>query len=329
MRRREFITLLGSAAAWPLAARAQQAERVRRVGALIAFAESDPEYQAHVGVFRDGLQKLGWTEGRNIQIDYRWAGPELDVIQRFAKELVALHPELILSSSTSTTAALLQQTRTVPIIFAVAVDPIGSGFVASLSRPGGNVTGFINLDPNMVGKWLELLKEIAPSVTRVAAVYHPETAPYFEIYVHPFKTAAQSLGVEAIVAPVRDMSEFESVCAAQARQPNGAIVLVPDPYMLAHRSEVTSVAARHRLPAVYYNRTFVDAGGLLSYGNDIRDNYRRAATYVDRVLKGEKPSELPVEFPVKFELMLNLKTAKTLGLNVPVHLQQIADEVVE
>ena len=330
MRRREFITLLGGATvAWPLAARAQQSERVRRIGVLIAFPESDPEYQADVSAFRDGLQKLGWTEGRNIQIDSRWAGPEPEVIQRYAKELIARQPELILSSSTPTTAALLQLTRTIPIIFAVAVDPIGSGFVASLSRPGGNVTGFINLDPNMIGKWLELLKEIAPHVTRVAAVYHPETAPYFEIFAHPFKTAAQSLGVEAIVAPVHDMSGFESVCAAQARQPNGAIVLVPDPYMLAYRSEVTSVAARHRLPTVYYNRAFVDAGGLLSYGNDIRDNYRRAATYVDRVLKGEKPSELPVQFPVKFELVLNLKTAKVLGLDPPIPLQQRADEMIE
>jgi putative ABC transport system substrate-binding protein len=330
MKRREFITLLGSAAAaWPLAARGQQSSRMRRVGALMAFAESDPEYQANVGAFRDGMQKLGWTEGRNIQIDYRWAGPETETIQRFAKELVALQPELILSSSTSTTAALLQQTRTIPIIFTVVVDPIGSGFVASLSQPGGNVTGFINLDPNMIGKWLELLKEIAPHVTRVVAVYHPETAPYYEIYLNPFKTAAQSLGVEAIVAPVHDISGFESVCAAQARQPNGGIVLVPDPYMITHRADITSLAARHRLPAVYFNRAFAEVGGLLSYGNDILDNYRRAATYVDRVLKGEKASELPVQFPVKFELVLNLKTAKMLGLDSPLSLQQRADEVIE
>ena len=330
MKRREFITLLGGAAvSWPLAVRAQQSGRMRRIGALMAFSESDSEYQANVNAFRDGIQKLGWTEGRNIQIDFRWAGPEIEIIQRFAKELVALQPELILSSSTSTTAALLQQTRTIPIIFTVVVDPIGSGFVASLSRPGGNATGFINLDPNMVGKWLDLLKELAPHVTRVVAVYHPETAPYFEIYLKPFKTAAQSLGLEAIVASVHDMSGFESVCAAQARQPNSGIVLVPGPYMITHRTDITSLAARHRLPAVYFNRAFAEAGGLLSYGNDILDNYRRAATYVDRVLKGEKASELPVQFPVKFELVLNLKTAKMLGLDSPLSLQQRADEVIE
>src|SRR6476646_1212048 len=307
MRRRQFLTLLGGLAVSPHAVRAQQGERMRRIGVLMAIVEGDPEYQAFLGAFRDGLQKLGWTEAGNIRIDYRWTGAETDAIQRFAKELVALQPDLILSSSTATTAALLKLTRTIPIIFTIAVDPIGSGFVASLPRPGGNVTGFINLDPNMVGKWLELLKEIAPHVTRVAAVYRPQTAPYFEIYLRPFKIAAQSLGMEAIVTPVSDMAGFESVCAAEASQPNSSIVLVPDPYMSAHRLEIASVAARHRLPSVYYNRAFADAGGLMSYGNDIADNYRRAAAYVNRVLRGEKPSELPVQFPAKFDLVINLK----------------------
>ena len=333
MKRREFITLIGGGAAslllWPLAARAQQGSGVRRIGALMAASENDPEYQAFLAAFREGLQKLGWAEGRNIQIDTRWAGLDTEATRRFAKELVGLAPDLILSSSTFTTAALLQQTRTIPIIFANIVDPVGSGFVASLPRPGGNVTGFINLEPSMVGKWLELLKEIAPRVARVAAVYHPQTAPYVQIYLDPFKATAPSFGIETIVAPVRDMSEFESVCAAQARQPNGGLFVVPDPYMIAHRSEVASLAARYRLPAVYINRAFADAGGLLSYGNDILDNYRRAASYADRILKGEKPGELPAQFPVKFELVINLKTAKALGLDVPLHLQQRADEVIE
>jgi len=333
MKRREFIALLGGAAAslllWPLAARAQQSSGMRRIGALMAASENDAEYQGFLAAFREGLQKLGWAEGRNIQIDARWAGLDTEATRRLAKELVGLQPDLILSSSTFTTAALLQQTRTIPIIFANIVDPIGAGFVASLPRPGGNVTGFINLEPSMVGKWLELLKEIAPRVMRVAAVYHPETAPYVQIYLDPFKATAPSFGIETIVAPARDMSKFESICVAQARQLNGGLFVVPDPYMLAHRSEVASLAARYRLPAVYINRAFADAGGLLSYGNDILDNYRRAASYADRILKGEKPGELPVQFPVKFELVINLKTAKALGLNVPLHLQQLADEVIE
>ena len=250
-------------------------------------------------------------------------------MQRFAKELVALQPDLILSQSTPTTAALLQQTRTIPIIFAIVADPVGSGFVASFPRPGGNVTGFTNMEPTMAGKWLELLKEIAPRVARVAFLFNPATAPYAEYYLNPFKAAAASFAVEAIAAPVRDTSELESVVAAQAREPNGGLIVMPDTFMTAHRVEITSLAARYRLPAVYPFRFFAELGGLLSYGNDLIDNFRRAATYADRILKGAKPSELPVQAPVKFELVINLKTAKALGLDVPVHLQQRADEVIE
>jgi putative tryptophan/tyrosine transport system substrate-binding protein len=330
VRRRQFITLLGGAAAWPLAAMAQQRDRTRRIGVLMAHAESDREARAWVAAFREELQKLGWMEGRNLQIDTRWAAAKVESIQRFAKELVALQPDLILSANTPTTAALLQQTRTISIIFANVSNPVGDGFLASLPRPGGNVTGFTNLEPTMAGKWVELLKEIAPRVARVAAVFNPRTAPGGGSYfLGPFESAAASFGVEAIVAPVRDTSELESVVATQARQPNTGLIVISDFFMIAHRVEVTSLAARYRLPAVYAFRLFTELGGLLSYGSDLIDNFRRAASYVDRVLRGEKPSELPVQAPVKFELVINLKTAKALGLDVPLHLQQRADEVIE
>ena len=327
--RREFITLLGGAAAWPLAARAQQADRMRLIGVLMAYAENDAEGQAWVATFREGLQKLGWAEGRNIRIDTRWATPDVEAMQRFAKELVALQPDLILSQSTPTTAALLQQTRTIPIIFANITDPIGSGFVASFPRPGGNVTGFILMEPTMAGKWLELLKEVAPRVNRVAFLFNPATAAYLEYYMNPFKAAASSFGVEAIAAPVHDRSELESVFATQAREPNGSLIVMPDSFLNAHRVEIKSLAARYRLPAVYPYRLYTKVGGLLSYGNDVFDNYRRAAGYVDRILKGEKPADLPVQAPTKFELVINLKTAKALGLDVPLFLQQRADDVIE
>jgi putative tryptophan/tyrosine transport system substrate-binding protein len=330
MRRREFIMLLGgTAVAWPLGAHAQQPGGMRRIGVLMTYDESDPEGQSLVAAFRGALQKLGWAEGRNIQIDTRWGTLDVELRQRFAKELVALQPDLIFSQSTATTAALLQQTRTIPIIFANVADPVGSGFVASWARPGGNVTGFINFEPTMAGKWLELLKEIAPRVNRVAFLFNPATAPFAETYVNPFKAAAASFGVEAITAPARDTSELDSVVAAQAREPNGGLIIMPDVFLIRYRAEMTSLAARYRLPAVYPYRFFAELGGLLSYGNDPLDNYQRAPTYVDRILKGAKPSELPVQLPVKFEMTINLKTAKSLGLDVPLFLQQRADEVIE
>jgi putative ABC transport system substrate-binding protein len=329
LTRRECVTLIGGAAAWPLAARAQQSERMRRIGVLMAYPERDAEAQAWVAAFREGLRQLGWAEGQNILIDTRWTAVNVESLQRFAKELVALQPDLVLSSSTPSTAALSQQTRTIPIIFAIVADPVGSGFVASLPRPGGNVTGFTNLEPTMGGKWLELLKEIAPRVTRVALLFNPTSAPYSEYYVKPFKAAAASLGVEAIIAPVHNTSELEAIVAAQAREPNGGLVTMPEAFLNAHRTEITSLAARYRLPAVYPYRFFGQLGGLLSYGTDLADNFRRAASYADRILKGAKPSELPVQAPVKFELVINLKTAKALGLDVPLQLQQLADEVIE
>jgi putative ABC transport system substrate-binding protein len=329
MRRRSFLSILGGAAVWPLAARAQQPERTRRIGVLMAYAESDAGALTFVAAFREGLQKLGWTDGHNIRIDIRWATPDVESMQRFAKELVALQPDLIFTQNTPTTAAMLQQTHTIPIIFASVSDPVGSGFVAGLPRPGGNVTGFIDMEASLAGKWLELLKEIAPRVARVAFLFSPATAPFAEYYLTPFKSAAASIGVEAIAAPVHDTSELESVVAAQAREPNGGLIVMPEAFLNVHRAEVTSLAARYRLPAVYPFRTFTEAGGLLSYGYVPLDNYRRAATYADRILRGMKPSELPVQVPVKFEMTINLKTAKALGLDVPSFLQQRADEVIE
>ena len=319
MRRREFITLIGGAAvSWPLDVWAQQSDRVRRVGVLMGYPESDPEAQAFVAAFRDGLRKFGWMEGRNTRIDTRWAKPaDAESMQRFAKELVASQPDLILSSTTPTTAALLQQTRTIPIVFVIVADPVGSGFVASFPKPGGNVTGFVVTEGSLGGKWLELLKEIAPRVNRVAFLFNPATASFAEIYLNHFKATAASFGVEAITAPVHDTSELESVVAAQARESNGGLIVMPESFTTTHRVQITSLAARYRLPSVYAYRFFTELGGLMSYGADLIDKFPRAAAYVDRILKGEKPADLPVQAPMKYELMINLKTAKALGLEVP------------
>jgi putative ABC transport system substrate-binding protein len=328
LRRREFITVVGGAAlAAPYLARAQ--DRVRRVGVLMAFAESDREGLLRVASFREGLEKLGWAEGRNIRIETRWATADVESIRRAAKDLVTLRPDLILSNSTPTTAALLRETRTIPIVFAVVSDPIGSDFVTSFAQPGGNVTGLTNIEPTMGGKWLELLKEIAPRTIRAAFLFNPATATFAEYYLSPFKAAAASFGVKGIVAPVRDRSELESVIAEQAREPNGGLIVMTDSFTSVHRAEITTLAARYRLPAIYPFRFFAELGGLMSYGNDLLDNFRRAATYVDRILRGAKPSELPVQAPVKFELVINLKTARALGLDVPLLLQQRADAVIE
>jgi putative tryptophan/tyrosine transport system substrate-binding protein len=340
MRRRAFIGLLGGAAAWPLGARAQQsalampfvarAQTPRRIGVLMAYAESDRQGQTDIAAFLEELQKLGWEAGRTIWIDTRWAAPgDAQSRQQFAKELVALQPDLIFSQGTPNTAALLQQTRTTPIIFANVADPIGSGFVVSFPRPGGTVTGFMTMEPTLAGKWLELLKEIAPRVARVALLFNPATAPYAENYLNSFKAAAASFAVEAIAAPVRDTSALESAIAGQAREPNGGLIGIPDSFLNAHHAEVTTLAARYRLPAVYPFRFYAERGGLLSYGPERLDNFRRAATYADRILKGAKPGELPVQAPERFVLTINLKTAKALGLDVPMHLQHRADEVVE
>jgi putative ABC transport system substrate-binding protein len=329
--RRKFITALGGATvAWPLAARAQQPVQMRRIGVLMAHAESDPEFEAYLAAFREGLEKLGWTEGRNIRIDTRWGAlDDAEARQRLAKELVALEPDVILTQNTPPTASMLEQTHTIPIIFVIVADPVGSGFVASLPRPGGNATGFTVMEPTMSGKWLELLKEIAPRVNRAAFLFNPATAPYFDYYLNPFKAAAASFGMDVILAPVHDRAELDTVIAAQAREPNGGLILIPDGFLNVHRDEIISLAARYSLPAVYPWRFFAERGGLLSYGSEQGDEFRLAATYVNRILQGEKPSELPVQAPVKFELVINLKTAKALGLTVPQSLIATADEVIE
>jgi putative ABC transport system substrate-binding protein len=330
IKRREFITLLGGAAALPLIARAQQPDRIRRIGALMSASENDAGYQSLLATFRDELKKMGWEEGRNIRIDFRWRAVDEGSRQQLAKELVALQPDLMLAQSTPTTAALLQQTSTIPIIFFSVGDPVGEGFVAGLPRPGRNATGFINMEASMSGKWLELLKEIMPSVTRVAILFNPATAPRGgSYYFDPFKAAGQSLRLETVAALVHDTSELESVIAAQASAPNTGLVVMSDVFPLVHRTEITRLVARYRLPTVYPYREFAQVGGLLSYGNDLRDNYRRAATYTNRVLHGERPSELPVEVPVKFELVINLKAAKALGLTIPDSFLLRADEVIE
>jgi putative ABC transport system substrate-binding protein len=308
IRRREFIAILGVAAAWPVAGSAQQSERIRRIGVLMASGENNPQYQTYVAVFRDAFQKLGWAEGRNIQIDYRWAAFDAKLMERFSKELLMLKPDVILSNNTPTTAALLQH---------------------GLSQPGGNATGFVTTEASLGGKWVELLKEIAPRVSRIAILFNPIAAPYAEYYLKPIKASAVSFALEAAAALVHDVQEIESVIGAQAREPNSALIVIPETFTIAHRAEIASVATRHRLPAVYPYRLFAEAGGLLAYGDDLTDNFRRAASYVNRILKGTKPGELPVQAPVKFELVINMKTAKALGLDVPAHLQQRADEVIE
>jgi putative ABC transport system substrate-binding protein len=331
MNRRAFITLLGGAAAtWPLAARTQQPAGLRRIGVLMGYADGNTEGQVFVAAFRDGLQKAGWAEGRNLRSDYRWAAPDNALaLEGGAKELVARQPDLILTHNTSATAGVLKQTRTIPIVFAIVSDPVGSGFVASIRRPSGNVTGFTTFEPAMAGKWLELLKEIAPRISRAALLFHAAAAPFAADFFGSFKAAAATLAVAAVDAPVRDRSDLETVIAAQAREPNSGLVAMPDTFTFAHHAQVGSLAAHYRLPAVTPWRVSTEGGGLLSYGIDLPDNFRRAATYVDRILKGEKPGELPVQAPVKFELMINLKTAKTLGIEVTPTLLARADEVIE
>jgi len=331
MSRREFLGVFGSTAiAWPLAARAQQAERMRHIGLLMVHRETDPEFKKYLDAFREGLENLGWIEGRNIRIDTRWGAlDDAQVRERSAKELLALQPDLVLTQNTPPTASMLQQTHTVPIIFVIVADPVGSGFVASLPRPGGNVTGFTVMEATTAGKWLELLKEIEPRLNRAAFLFNPATAPFAEYYLNPFKTAAASLGMEAIPAPVHDRSELESVVAAQARGPSTGLIVMPDGFLNDLRAELVLLAARYRIPAIYPWRFFPELGGLLSYGSEQRDLFRLAATYVDRILKGEKPADLPVQAPTKYELVINLKTAKALGLIVSPALLARADEVIE
>jgi putative tryptophan/tyrosine transport system substrate-binding protein len=328
--RRNFITLLGgAAAAWPLAARAQQPERMRRIGVLSGGQSPDnPDAQANMAAFLQGLQQLGWTDGRNVRIDIRWGAGKVDDIRKYAAELAALAPDAIFAGGTSALAPLLQATRTVPIVFANVADPVGAGFVDSLSRPGGNATGFMQFEYSLSGKWLELLKQIAPGVTRAAVLR--EAAPTSGIGQFAIiQSVAPSVGVEVSPINMRDAGAIERDLAAFAGLPNRGLIVTSSALAVRHRELIIALAARHKLPAVYYRRYFVTSGGLISYGYDLVDQYGRAASYVDRILKGEKPADLPVQAPTKYELVINLKTAKALGLTVPATLLATADEVIE
>jgi putative ABC transport system substrate-binding protein len=327
MKRRDFITLLGGAAAWPFAARAQQGGAMRRIGVLLPAAADDPVWQARLAAFYQGLAVLGWTIGRNVRVDVRWGTANAAEIQRQAAELVALAPHVILAV-TSSVGPLLEASRAVPIVFTIANDPVGSGFVDSLARPGGNATGFMTWEFSIGGKWLELLKQIAPGVTRVAVLRDAAQGSATSVFA-AIQTAAPSLGVEVIPVNMREASEIERSITTFARSPNGGLIPSPSAAVVRHRDLIVRLAARHKLPAVYWERFFVAAGGLISYGPDLVDQFRQAAGYVDRILKGEKPADLPVQAPTKYELVINLKAAKAIGLDVPPTLLARADEVIE
>ena len=330
MRRRNFIAGLATTAAWPVAAHAQQPERVRRIGVLMALAADDPEGQANVAAFKQTLQQLGWSEGHNLQIAFRGAAGDPERMQAFAKELVALQPDVILTRSTPVTAALLRQTHTIPIVFTVVSDPVGERFVESLAHPGGNATGLTNVESSLTGKWLELLKEIAPGVKRVAFIFDPELAPGGgSYYTRLIEASAPPSAVTPKVAPVHGAADIERAIGELVGEPNSGLVVLPDATTQLHRKLIIALADRHHVPAIYAFRTAVIEGGLMSYGIDVVDQYRQAADYVDRILKGTKPAELPVQLPAKFVMSINLKTAKGLGLDVPLLLQQRADEVTE
>jgi putative ABC transport system substrate-binding protein len=329
MKRREFITLLGGAAVvWPLAARAQQPERMRRIGVLMSVAADDPEGQARIGAFLQALQQLGWTDGRNVRIDTRWAAGNADDVRKYAAEFAALVPDVILGPGSFTVGPLLRATRSVPIVFVHVPDPVGAGFVDSLARPGGNTTGFTQFEYSTSGKWLELLKEIAPGVTRVAMLRDPAITAGIGLF-GAIQSVAPSFGVELFPIGVRDADEIERAITEFARGSNCGLIVTANTLAIVHRELITRLAARHRLPAVYPLRFFVAGGGLISYGPDTIDPYRRAAGYVDRILKGEKPADLPVQAPTKYELAINLKTAKALGLTVSDTVLARADEVIE
>jgi putative ABC transport system substrate-binding protein len=329
IRRREFIAVLGgAAAAWPLAARAQQSNRVRRIGVLQGSAESDPGSNLAVSAFMQALADLGWTDGRNVRIDFRWGGGDINRIRALAQELVGLQPDIIVTSVASATVAVQRETRTIPIVFTSVADPVASGIVARLDRPGGNITGFANFEASLAGKWLELLSEIAPGLKRAAIMFNPDTA-LASTYMPSFETAARTLKVVPIIAPVHSDAEIETAIIALGQEPGAGLVVMSDVFMFVHRVPIILAAARNNIPAVYPNSPYARDGGLLSYGVYGADTLRRAATYVDRILRGAKPAELPVQLPTKFEMVVNLKTAKALGLAVPPSILLRADEQIE
>jgi ABC-type uncharacterized transport system substrate-binding protein len=328
MRRRQFIGLVGIVAVtWPLEARAQRPEQVRRIGVLMSF--EDATTQSYVTAFRGALTKLGWTEGSNFQTEVRWGAGDADKIRSFAKEIVGLRPDAIVGQSTPVVVALVQETKTIPIVFVNVADPIGSGFVVSLARPGGNLTGFMTDNSALGGKWIQLLKEIAPRTVRAALIFNPTTAVPLKFYMPSAQAAGSILGVEVNAAPVHAKDEIEGVIAAQARDQGSSLIVIPDPFNAVNREYITLLAARYRVPAMYYRREFAEAGGLIAYANDFAEHFPQAATYVDRILKGAKPEDLPVQAPTKFDLTINLKTAKSLGLDVPFGMQQRSDALIE
>ncbi len=328
MRRREFIAAIGSAAAWALTARAQQPDRVWLIGVLMGFAENDPTAQSMVAAFRAALAKLGWTEGSNLRIELRWSGYDRDRIKKLAKELIDLRPDVILGQTTPVTDALARETKDISIVFVTVSDPIGSGFTASLAHPGGNVTGFAVDDIALGGKWMELLKEIAPRTERVALLFNP-VGPPLQSAMPSIQAAASSLHLQVRTATVYSKEEIENVVAAQAGDPAGGLIVMPSTFNTTNRELIIAMTARYRVPAIYDSGYFAQSGGLISYGPDYPTQVRQAAGYIDRILRGTKPSDLPVQTPTEFELIINLKTAKALGLDVPLHLQQLADEVIE
>jgi putative ABC transport system substrate-binding protein len=326
--RRQFVTLVGGTAAWPVTARAQQSNQTRRIGVLMGPGESDPEAQSEITTFRRALQDLGWVGGRNVRIAYRWADGDVNRMRLFARELITLQPEAILAVTTPVAAALVQETRAVPIVFVRVSDPLG--FVDSLAKPSGNVTGFSNFQPSLAGKWVQLLKEIAPAVARVTMMFNPATTPNSGIdFLRFAEAAAASAGVQVNAARVHDTADIERVIAAVAREGNGGLVNLPDVFLVVHRKLTIELTARYRVPTLYQYRYFATTGGLISYGTDVLDQYARAADYIDRILKGVKLSDLPVQNPTKYELVINLKTAEALGLNVPPTLLVRADEIIE
>ncbi len=327
MRRREFLTLLGAAAGWPVGARAQQSKPAPRVGVLMTVAENDPDSRRRIAAFQEGLRALGWIEGQNVAIEYRWGAGEIARIQQYAKELVALKPDVILANSTPVLSALQKLTKTVPIVCALVNDPVGLGFVASLSRPGGNITGFTFIDPELIGKWMELLKQVAPSINRAVLVFNPKTAPFYYNFMRALAATRASIELGTMTAGT--MEELRAAVSGQDRNPGGSIIVGPDPFTIVHIREIAALSQEHKLPAISVYRQFVTDGGLMSYGPDTMDIFRRSASYIDRILKGASPAELPVQQPTKFELCVNLKSAHALGLTVPPTVLALADEVIE
>jgi len=330
MKRREFMALVGGAALWPLPARAQQERTVRRIGVLMPFLPDDSEVKGELAGFVEQLRSLGWTAGDNLEIDYRWSGGDSQRLQAYAKELVDLKPDVIFTRSTPATAALVKNTRSIPIVFAVVSDPVGEGFVASLARPSGNVTGFTNAEDSLTGKWLELLKQVAPAMNRVGFIFDPRVAPRGgAYYTNLIKTAAVSFGVTPVAMPVAEASDIERAIDDFSGRPGGGLLVLPDATTNVHRAQIIALAARFRLPAIYAFHNLADEGGLMSYGVDVVDLFRHAANYVDRILKGTKPADLPVQLPEKFELVINLKTATALGLIISNQMQLLANRVIE